>query len=220
MSKKSKKNAKENNKFYGFIRGVFAGLVRWFYRVRITGEENIPEGGAIICSNHIGYPDAVVLGATLPRQIRFLAKAELFRIPILGGLIRAFGAVSVKRDSADIGAIREIVNLSKSGSLVAVFPQGHRRYGMNPADTEIKSGIGMIAYRSEMPVLPICIKMKKERYAPFRRVEVIIGKPVFYNDIVEGHTSSDYALASRAFFNLTCLLGGYEPKLLAEGNKQ
>ncbi len=214
MSKKSKK---KSGKFYGFTRWFLGFFLRIVYRIRVTGAENIPDGGAIICANHIGYPDALILGASLPRQVRFLAKAELFRIPLLGSAIRGLGAVSIKRNSADVGAIREIVSLSKAGSLVAVFPQGHRRHGQNPADTEIKNGIGMIAYRSEMPVLPICIKMKKERYALFRRVNIIIGMPVTYDAIVDGHTSEDYALASRAFFRRTCLLGGYTPKLLTEG---
>ncbi len=216
----SKKKKEKQGKLYKFAYWLLARAVRCMYRIHITGEEYLPEGGAVICANHIGYPDSLVLGAVIPRQVHFLAKEELFRIPVLGGVIRTLGAVSIKRGSADVGAIKEIVSISKSGRLVAVFPQGHRRYGRNPADTEIKHGIGMIAYRSEMPVLPVCIKMKKERYALFRRVDVIIGEPMLYSDICEDHTTADYKIAARAFFDRVCTLGGYESRLLTEATEK
>ncbi len=217
--KKAKKKKEKRGKFYSLTRTVLGSIMRFFYRVHITGAENIPEGGAIICSNHIGYPDALLLGAMLPRQIHFLAKDELFHVPVLASAMRALGAVPVKRDTADRGAIKEIIRLSTEGRLVAVFPQGHRRYGQNPADTEIKHGIGIMAYRSNMPVVPVCIKMKKERYCIFRRVDLIIGTPVMYTDFCTGNTSAEYALATRAFFLRACLLGGYKPKLLTEGSQ-
>ncbi len=219
-NQKREKKEKKPGKLYRFARWLLGGIIRCMYRVHIHGAENLPEGGAIICANHTGYPDSLVLAATLPRQVHFLAKKELFRIPILGGLIRAFGAVPIKRDSADVGAIKEIVNISMSGRLVAVFPQGHRRYGLNPADTEIKHGVGMMAYRSDMPVVPICIKMKKQKYALFRRVDVIIGEPMLYRDICTEHSGADYKIASQAFFTQVCLLGGYTPSCLTEGEQK
>ncbi len=210
---KKEKKEKGNGKFYMLTRAVLGAIMRTLYPTRVIGAENIPkEGGAIICSNHIGYPDALLLGTVMPRQVHFLAKDELFHIPVLATLMRGLSAVPVKRNSADVGAIKEIIRLSTSGRLVAVFPQGHRRYGQNPADTEIKHGIGIMAYRSKMPVLPICIKMKKERYCIFRRVNIIIGTPVMYTDFCEGHSIEDYAAATRAFFDRTCELGGYLPK--------
>ncbi len=213
------KKKEKKGRLYGFAHRFFSGIVRRLYRVHITGKENLPEGGAVICANHIGYPDAILLGAILPRQVHFLAKEELFRIPILGYVIKTLGAVSIKRNSADVGAIKEIVAISQSDRLVAVFPQGHRRHGQNPADTEIKHGIGMIAYRSEKPVLPVCIKMKNEAYAPFRRIDIIIGEPMLYSDICKEHSTEDYKKASKAFFERVCRLGGYENRLLTEGSK-
>ncbi len=218
MSKKKKKEKK--SKLYNLIYCIFSKAVRMTYRIHITGAEHLPEGGAVICANHIGYPDCIMMAAVLPRQIHYLAKEELFRIPFLGGLIRTLGAMPIKRNSADVGAIKEVVSATQNGRLVAVFPQGHRRHGQNPADTEIKHGIGMIAYRSEMPVVPICIKMKNERYALFRRIDIIVGEPMMYTDVCDSHSTQDYKVAARAFFNRVCELGGYTPSLLTEGAKE
>ena len=89
MSEKAKK------KKTGYMRthAILSGLVRGVLRVHVSGIENLPaEGGMIVCSNHISLTDPVAIAAVFPRQLTFLAKAELFKIPVLRSIIRAFGA--------------------------------------------------------------------------------------------------------------------------------
>lgn len=197
------------------LRSWGAKIIRFFFRVHVSGLENIPAGGCIVCANHTGYPDALVLAAAFPRQLHFLAKEELFHVPLLAPFARAMGAVSVTRDSADVGAIKKAVSLTQDGDMVAIFPQGHRFRGKNPAETPIKYGIGMMAYRSGAPVLPVCLKMKKQRYCLFRRVDVIIGVPISYADICGCESGREgYEHAANVFFANTCRLGGYIPPRL------
>jgi 1-acyl-sn-glycerol-3-phosphate acyltransferase len=218
MKQKQEKKSKSSRNGYMKIHRWAARLVRWLFRIHPSGIENIPEGGCIICTNHIGYPDAIMLAAAFPRQVHFLAKKEIFKTPLLGPFMSAMGAVGVERDTADVGAIKKVVSLSQEGQLVAVFPQAHRFKGKNPADTPIKYGIAMMAYRSGMPVLPVCIKMKKQRYAPFRRIDIIVGKPMTYRDICGAESGRQYyEKAAHVFFNQACALGGYIPPQLESG---
>ena len=87
--------------------------------------------------------------------MRFLAKAELFKVPVLAPLIRALGAYSLDRSGGDVATIKKSIAIAKSGEIVVAFPQGHRYGGQDPRTTEIKAGIGMITYRTKAPVVPV-----------------------------------------------------------------
>ena len=107
-------------KFYGAVYKVLSGLVRRLYRVEIIGAENEPERGPfIVCANHISNHDVVILAACLKHQVRYLAKAELFRIPLLSQLIKAFGAYPLKRGQGDVGALKKTIKLLEDGEVVA-----------------------------------------------------------------------------------------------------
>ncbi len=213
--KRKTKNARGNKKrnFYTVAHALVAGLCRFLFRVRTVGLENIPEGGCTLCINHTQFQDAIVIGAAIPRQVRFLAKRELLRVPIVGWLIRALGAVPIDRGAGDVGAVKKVITLTKEGEITAVFPQGHRYKGVHPLSTPRRSGIGMIAHRTGMPVVPICIKLHKQKYSLFHPTEVIIGKPLLYTDFVEDGEGGkhNYEAATDGFFLAACALGGYFP---------
>ena len=135
-------------KFYEAIYKIFARPVRALYRVRVIGAENLPaEGGCLLCSNHTSMRDVVVLAAALPRQPRYMAKKELFKIPLLSQLIRALGAFPVDRGGADVSSIKKSIAMIEGGEVVSLFPQGHRVKGRCARGTPIKNGAGLIAYR-------------------------------------------------------------------------
>lgn len=212
--KKPLTKEEKDHRFYMRAHRVLAGIFRFLLCLRPRGQENVPaEGGYVLCVNHVAFCDVISVAAVLPRQVRYLAKAELFRVPLLGRLIRALGACSLDRSGGDVAAIKKTISLAAGGELVAIFPQGHRYGGKNPADTPIKSGAGMIALRAGCPVIPVCLKMKKQRYAPFRRVEVIFGKPIPCKELVaEGLSGSDaYRAASEKIFAEICALGSFVP---------
>lgn len=213
MSPKKKLTQEEKDRrFYRRAWLVLAGFFRFVMRIHPNGAENIPaEGGHVLCMNHVGAVDVISVAAVCPRQLRFLAKKELFRVPLLGWLIRRLGACPLDRGGSDVAAIKKTVSLAASGELVGIFPQGHRYPGVNPADTPIKNGAGMIAFRSGCDVVPVCIRMKKQKYALFRRVEVIFGQPIAHAALFpngEGNAEA-YAAASRRIFDEICRLGDF-----------
>lgn len=186
-------------------------LVRFIFGIRIHGLENIPEGGGIMfCPNHIAARDAVVIAAACEREIKFLAKKELFTVPLLGRIIRALGAVRLDRGGADVGAIRTSVNLIKSGYALSIFPQGHRYPGVNPSTTPKKNGAAMICYHAKCDVVPVCIKVRGFKYGIFKKVDVIFGKPISYDELnMQSGGSEEYRAATDKIFERIVSLGGY-----------
>lgn len=214
------KKVKKQSKFEGFMYAIFAPLLRLFLRVKIEGRENIPaEGGCVVAVNHISFCDVLAVSCVFPRRRlpRYLAKAELFRIPLLGRLIRALGATPLDRRGSDVSAVRRAIAIAEGGELLTLFPQGTRQKGKNPADTPIKSGVAMIASHAKVPILPVCIKLKNERYALLRRTRIIVGKPIPPEELGLLLPEPNYREAAEAVFRHVCELGGYTPTVLREG---
>jgi len=167
------------NKFYKVIYTLLAPFFRFFYRVQIRGQENEPsEGGFLICANHLSNHDVIILAASLRHQLCFLAKKELFAIPLLSQLIRALGAFPIDRKGADVGAIKKTVAMLREGHCVAMYPQGTRFPGKDPRTTKVKSGVGLIATRAECSILPVSIQTKGYKIVPFKKTYITIGKPI------------------------------------------
>ncbi len=199
---------------------LFAPLCRFLLRVRIRGKENIPEeGGAVVAVNHISFLDVIAVSCVFPKRRlpRYLAKRELFKIPVLSAIIRGLGAIPLERGGSDVGAIRRAISVAAEGELLSVFPQGTRQKGKNPADTPIKSGVAMIASHAGVPVLPVCIKVKNNRYAFLRRVEIIVGRPLSLAELALAADNPDYRVAADRAFSAVCALGGYLPTAHRKG---
>ena len=217
------KKAKKHSKFESFMYAIFAPILRLILRVKIEGRENIPaEGGCVVAVNHIAFWDVLAVSCVFPRRRlpRYLAKAELFRIPLLGRLIRALGATPLDRHGSDVSAVRRAVAIAEGGELLTLFPQGTRRKGQNPADTPIKSGVAMIASHARVPILPVCIKLKKERYAFLRRTRIIVGQPIPPEELGLLSQEPNYRTAAETVFRRVCELGGYTPSALPEGKAE
>lgn len=216
------------NKFYARIYKLLAGLVRKVYRIEIVGSENEPEDAPfLVCANHISNQDVVILAASIKHQVRFLAKAELFKVPLLGRLIRALGAYPVERGKGDVGAIKNTLKLIDKGEVVGIYPQGHRYAGIHPADSEIKGGIGLILTKKQIPVLPVAIQTKKFKVRIFKKTKVIIGKPLYIdvNTEITGKKNDYYNEISAEVFTHICGLldksacpKPKNPKFLIDGN--
>lgn len=211
--------------FYSGAKKVCSPIVKLLFRIKVTGLENVPEeGGYLVCPNHTSVLDVVALAAAFKRLMRFMAKKELFGFKPFGALIRKFGAFPVDRGGSDVKAIRTAISLVEGGELVNMFPQGTRRKKVAPNTTPIKSGAGMIAFHAKRGAIPVFIKSKNNHLHIFGKTEIIIGKPIEYEDFgfTEGHMK-EYERASRMIFTETCRLGGYEydysPESGKDGNK-
>lgn len=176
---------------YGLGKLISLFICRVFGRWEVIGRKNIPtEGGVLICANHVSYIDPPVLGAAATRQVHFMAKTELFRIPVLGFLIARVGAFPVKQKSADRAALRRALELLSEGRVVAVFPEGTRnRDPLNLMPAE--QGVGLIALKSRAPVIPAALVNTEKllppgaRFLRFARVKVVFGQPVDISDLYD-----------------------------------
>ncbi len=207
-------------KFYKGFYKCFAGLIRRIFRVEIIGAENEPdEGPFIVAANHMSNHDVFVLAASMKHQLRYIAKAELFKIPVVSQVIRAFGAYPVKRGAGDVGAIKNTVALLEDGQVVGFFPQGHRYKGVHPSETEVKPGIGLVAVKANAKILPVAIYTKKYKMGWFRKTKIIIGKPIWFESHLplEGNKNDYQRIASTVFAEI-CEMIPQRP-LLTEGEK-
>lgn len=164
---------------YKIFKNILKFIYRILFRIEARGLENIPsEGPVIIASNHISLLDPPAVGILMKRQVRFMAKEELFKVPILGFLIRSFGAFPVKRGGVSKDAIKSAISLLRSGEVMGIFPEGTRSAGTEGA----KKGTAMIAIRSEATIIPTAIIGE---YKLFRKMYIIYGKPVHIQPIVD-----------------------------------
>ena len=194
-------------KFYKFCHHALACLIKVIFRVKIVGNENEPlTGGYLVCANHTSLWDPAMLGACLKkRQVRFMAKAEIFKIPLMGGFFRALGAFPVNRGTGDIKAIKTTIELVQNGECVGIFPQGTRCRGVDPRKTQVKSGTGMCAFRGKCGVVPVAIVNKKRKMTFLGKTYVVIGKPIAFEEL--GFTEGDkmeFENASRIIFEKIC----------------
>ena len=207
-AKKSGKK-KKINKLYAVLYVLLAKLIRGLYRIRIIGAENEPtEGAFIVASNHSSASDPVIVCASMNRQICYMGKKELFKIPVLSALLKSLGGYPIDRKGNDIAAIKTTVNMLKEGNCIGIFPQGTRHPGVSPRGTEVKNGVALIASRSGADVLPVCIKTKANKAKMFRKTYIIIGKPIKNEELDFDHEKggAGFAHASERIFDEICKL--------------
>lgn len=173
-----------------FLKSIFVIFFKVFNRLEVVGSENVPEkGGVIVAANHVSYLDPPIIGAALKRLPTYIAKEELFNIPVIGRFIKLF-SFSVNRDKVQPSTIKEAVSRLKHGEVVILFPEGGRSADGTLLDG--KRGIGMIATISKMPVIPALIEGTDKALpagAWFLRpakVRVIFGTPVTFNTDEKG----------------------------------
>jgi len=141
---------------YGFLKPFTAALGRLYFGLEVHGTENVPRTGPVLLvANHTSVLDPPIIGALLHREISFLAKAELFRIPLFGGLIRRLNAQPVRREGADASALRGVLRVLAENRVLLTFPEGTRGDGtvLRPP----KAGAGMLAVLSGAPVVPVYV---------------------------------------------------------------
>lgn len=150
-----------------------------FSRVRVVGRENVPRTGPLILSpNHASFADPPLVGSQLPRTLFYMGKEELFRIPVLGWLIRQVNAFPIRRKEGDIAAIKAAERILNAGGALIVFPEGRRqREGRLGAP---KRGVGLLASRTGAPVLPVYVH-NGHRVMRGARLTVIFGRAMSMN---------------------------------------
>ncbi|KFZ40547.1 MULTISPECIES: 1-acyl-sn-glycerol-3-phosphate acyltransferase [Thermoactinomyces] len=159
---------------YRVSRAIVRFLMALLYPFKSEGEGHIPkEGPVVLCSNHISNLDPPLVGITTTRQVYFMAKEELFRIPVLSGLIHRFGAFPVKRGAGDLKSLKTAIQLLKDGKVVGIFPEGTRSKSGELLDFHV--GAALVALKGKAPIVPVNITGP---YRLFRPVKITYGPPI------------------------------------------
>ena len=157
------------------IRFLFRIIFKIFYRVEVVNREAVPQKGPVIlCANHLGALDMFFIGFKIKRLVHYMAKEELFKIPVIAPIIRYLGAFPVKRGKADLESIKTALRLLKEGHVVGILPEGTRTMKKDIKTIRAKPGVALLAIKSGVPVLPVALC---GNYKLFSKVRVVFGEP-------------------------------------------
>ncbi|MGZ3496192.1 MAG: lysophospholipid acyltransferase family protein [Vulcanimicrobiaceae bacterium] len=160
---------------YDIAKGILKPLLGIFWRMRVTGAQNVPASGPlIIACNHMSYLDPPALGTACPRRVKYMAKKELFDMPVLGPLIKAVGAYPVDRQGSATAAIRRSVEVLKEGGCIGIFPEGTRNLS---GQEEARQGVALLASLGGAAVVPACI-VGTDGARHLHQIRVAFGKPL------------------------------------------
>jgi 1-acyl-sn-glycerol-3-phosphate acyltransferase len=177
---------------YEKVRRLFSGLVRAIYRIEVVGADRIPATGpAVVAPNHESFLDAIILGAAISRELRFVAKAELWRSRLLAWMIEGLGAIPIERGRSDYLAAARVLQALEAGQAVVIFPQGAVR-----GDRAWHRGAAHVALVTGAPLVPVRLvgtarALSRGRIG-FPRLRVIVGEPI---EVARG--SEDPAAATK-----------------------
>jgi 1-acyl-sn-glycerol-3-phosphate acyltransferase len=176
-------------------RLTIGALVRFLAPLRVYGAERVPEGGGVVvAANHFSWLDPAALGAASPRTLYYLAKVEAHRVRGLGQLIRAFGAIPVRRGESDREAVRTMRQIVRDGHALGMFAEGTRQRSGVPGI--VQPGAAMVAITENVPLVPTAIHGSHEwRLGNFRPVSVAFGAPLVFDGLPRG--GKGYKEASR-----------------------
>jgi 1-acyl-sn-glycerol-3-phosphate acyltransferase len=166
----------------------FRVLYKVYFRCHVYNAEQVPlEGGVILASNHASYLDPPLIGAGVRRLVNFLARENLFSIPVVGWVLRQWEVVPVDRDGGGAVGLRAILARLLAGGAIVLFPEGTRTHDgkLQPA----RSGIGLTVIKSNAPVVPVRVFGMFEAYGrhflfprPYR-VAVKFGPPMRFEQL-------------------------------------
>lgn len=176
------------NLHWTVLQAIFRLVFSVWLRYRARGLRNVPpEGGGVVLVNHLSFLDPLLVGLPLSRPVSFLARDSLFRVPLVGWVLRNTYVMPINRDAASTTSIREAVARLKHGFLVGIFPEGTR--SGDGAVGEFKPGFLALVRRSGLPVYPVGVAgthhaMPRGRIALRRRqVCVVFGKPIEVSEL-------------------------------------
>ena len=208
-----------NRIWFYIARGFCAIFCRILLRLEFHGLENVPDNGAfLMISNHQSFLDPILCGIRLKRHLNFLARDSLFKNPFLGRLISSVNTIPVKRGTADLGAMKAIIEKLKQGRGVCLFPEGTRSTDGKIA--AFKPGLGLLCRRGKAAIVPVTIDGAFECWPKHKKFFHIGAKIVIsYSNCItfeQIKNTDDRQLAE----NLTSTIRQMQTKIRTENNKQ
>ena len=173
----------KRNKLLLVLKIILYPFYRLLFWYSVTGLENIPKtGGVIFSSNHLSYLDPVLWIIVIRRRIRFMAKQELFKHPLLGWFLRRMDVFGVERGSGDMAAVKTAIRVVRNGEILGLYPEGTRSKDGKPG--RAKTGVALIAKAAKCDVVPAAV-ICRGKLRPFKRIRLVVGKPVSYQEIAD-----------------------------------
>jgi 1-acyl-sn-glycerol-3-phosphate acyltransferase len=167
---------------YAILERILRPILMFVYRVRITGREHVPGSGpCILAANHVSVMDGFFLGIAVTRQVRFMAKAELHRVPIVKQILEGAGAFPVERGTDAGRAVAAGVKLLEQGAVVGLFPEGT---SLPDRKRGYKRGAARLALATGAPLIPVALIGTHLTLEPrthrirLPRVRIVIGEPL------------------------------------------
>lgn len=190
---------------YKPVVAIIRGFLKVAYGIKAIGLENIPEsGGAIVAANHVSFVDPLAVVSVVRRPIHFMAKAELFKYPVIRHLFYSVHAFPVKRGMADRAAIRTGIDIITNGNLLGIFPEGTRSKSSDLLP--IQGGAALLSFKTGAPVIPVVVKgVTKLRFR--QEITVIIGTPLQFGGPQRASKEDIAEASSRISEQFTYLLG-------------
>lgn len=173
--------------FYRIIYTLARTFFRTFFRLKVYGLPHFRPGAAIIAANHTSFYDPPVLSISCPEEVHFLAKSELFDVPLLGALIRKLNTHPVSRSGSDAKTFRLLIDLLKAQDKVILFPEGARAWDgeLQP----LERGLGLLVVKSQCNIIPAYIHGAHEAWPRAKRfpklwgkMAVVFGSPIEWAD--------------------------------------
>ncbi|MBD2498403.1 1-acyl-sn-glycerol-3-phosphate acyltransferase [Nostoc sp. FACHB-280] len=142
--------------YHAFKWSIVSPMLHAYFRGKIYGVENVPQSDPlVVVSNHASYFDPPIVSNCVRRPVAYMAKQELFEIPVLAQAMKLYGAYPVSRGSADRNAIRAALECLENGWAVGVFLQGTRT--PDGRITDPKKGAALLAAKAQAPILPVSL---------------------------------------------------------------
>ncbi|HEY8314758.1 MAG TPA: lysophospholipid acyltransferase family protein [Candidatus Baltobacteraceae bacterium] len=160
---------------YDIAKAILWPTLGTIWRMKVTGRQNVPATGPLIVAcNHASYFDPPALGTACPRRVRYMAKKELFDIPVLGAMIGSFGAYPVDRTGTPMAAIRRSVEVLRAGGCIGIFPEGTRN---RSGQEEARQGVALLANLGGAAVVPACV-VGGDQARRLHQIKVAFGEPL------------------------------------------
>lgn len=180
----------KNINLYPMFCGIFAIYFKIMFKVVVIDKDNVPdEGGIVLCGNHISNYDPIMIAVPLRhrRQVKYIAKKELFQSKLGNFLFNSIGAFPVDRQSKmDMKAFRKAVSILKNGEILGIFAEGTRVKDGEPSTA--KAGVSMFAVKGNAVVVPVAIS---GTYKFRSTITIKYGKPMECNEYREGKITTE-----------------------------
>ncbi|MCD4818799.1 MAG: 1-acyl-sn-glycerol-3-phosphate acyltransferase [Candidatus Cloacimonetes bacterium] len=173
-------------KSYRFIINIVQFKMKLLWNFKIINKERLLQiENCVIAANHISLFDPPFIGSIFPKEIHYLAKAELFKNKILGKIITYVNAIPIRRGTIDRNALNAVESLLNKGDSILLFPEGTRK------SSKVKAGIGKITSETGKNILPVYIQNSDHLWQCFfrkKKLVIVIGEII---DITEFQNIED-----------------------------